>query len=87
MLLLLYVEILDTVLSAVGQEHEVLLRDKLMERNLSFLGESVFQLLITFLTLVLQFLSLGKHCNVVYGITYIKMFMIFTQLVVMLGGW
>lgn len=41
--MLFYVEILDTALSAVGQEHEVLLHDKLMERNLSFLGKNFFK--------------------------------------------
>ncbi|TKS86754.1 hypothetical protein D9C73_020873 [Collichthys lucidus] len=37
--MLLYVGILDSILSAIGQEHEVLLCDKLKERNLSFLVE------------------------------------------------
>lgn len=48
-LLLLYVGILDSILSSIGQEHEVLLRDKLKERNLSFLGKPSFDLLITIL--------------------------------------
>lgn len=37
------------ILSAIGQEHEVLLRDKLKERNLSFLGKPSLDLVITFL--------------------------------------
>lgn len=38
-----------SILSAIGQEHEVLLRDKLKERNLSFLGKPSLDLLNTFL--------------------------------------
>ncbi|MEQ2199363.1 CDAN1-interacting nuclease 1, partial [Xenoophorus captivus] len=35
-----YGPLVDCIKHAVGQEHEVLLRDKLMERNLSFLDEN-----------------------------------------------
>lgn len=42
------VGILDSILSAIGHEHEVLLREKLKEKNLSFLGKPSFDLLITF---------------------------------------
>lgn len=48
-LLLLCVYPWLSILSAIGQEHEVLLHDKLKERNLSFLGKPLFELLITIL--------------------------------------
>lgn len=41
---MLFVGILNSVPSVIGQEHEVLLCDKLKEKNLSFLSKSFFDL-------------------------------------------
>lgn len=66
---MLYIGNLDSILSAIGQEHEMLLCDKLKEKNLSFLGKTIRDLLITFFK---SLLPLCEHMDVTDAVALIS---------------